>query len=137
MPHTSLTAAVIAVPIAAVLWFEAAYLWFGVRAVDPPADVKWGIAVAAYAVVIAYATYGARGPAEVMLRACRFGIGASILLPVVCLAVLLIWINARVRPDLGMGGLALYSIPIVAFVVSIVLVIAFGIGRRLALRRLQ
>jgi hypothetical protein len=49
----------------------------------------------------------------------------------------MIWVNARTRPDLGMGGLALYSIPIVAFVISIVLVIAFGTGRRLALRRLR
>lgn len=134
--HMSLTAAVIAVPIAAIVWFEAAYLYFGWTAFDPPLPVKWGIAVAAYAMVIAYTTYGARGSAEVALRACRFGIGVSILLPIVCLAVLLIWVNARVRPDLGMGGLALYSIPIVAFVVSIVLVIAFGTGRRLALKRL-
>lgn len=135
--HTSLTAAVLAVPIAAIVWFEAAYLWFGVTAVDPPPHIKLGIAIGAYAMVIAHATYGARGPAEVTLRACRFGIGVSILLPIVCLAVLLFWVNARVRPDLGMGGLALYSIPIVAFVISIVLVMAFGTGRHFALRRMQ
>ena len=135
--HTSLTAAIVAVPVAAIVWFEAAYLWFGVTAVDPPAPVKWAIAIAAYGMVIAQTTYGARGPAAVILRACRFGIAVSMLLPIVCLAVLLIWVNARIRPDLGMGGLALYSIPVVAFGAAIVLVIAFGAGRWLALKRLQ
>ncbi|HJU42243.1 MAG TPA: hypothetical protein VJ691_05490 [Vicinamibacterales bacterium] len=134
---TSLTAALIAVPIAAVMWFEAAYLYFGATAVDPPQQVKWMIAVAAYAMVMSYTTYGARSSAEVVLRACRLGITVSIALPIVTLAVLLIWVYARVRPDLGMGGLALYSIPIVALVVAIVLVIAFGTGRWLARRRLQ
>lgn len=136
-PHSVLTAGMMAVPIAAILWFEAAYLWFGVAAVDPSPNMKWFIAAAAYGMVVSYTTYGARAPAEVVLRGCQLGIAVSILLPIVCLAVLLIWVNARMRPDLGMGGLALYSIPIVAFVVSIVLVIAFGTGRRLALRRLQ
>lgn len=131
-----LTAAVLAVPIAAVVWFEAAYLYVGVTAADPPLHLKWSIAAAAYGAVIGYATSGARRPAEVALRACRLGIAVSILLPVICLAVLLVWVNARARPDLGMGGLALYSIPIVAFAVSIVLVIAFAAGRRLAMRRL-
>jgi hypothetical protein len=134
--HSVLTAAVLAVPIAAIAWFEAAYLWFGVTAFDPSQNIKWFIAAAAYGVVVAYTTYGTRTSAEVALRACRLGIAASILLPIVCLAVLVIWVNGRMRPDLGMGGLALYSIPIVAFVVSIVLVIAFGTGRRLALKRL-
>ena len=131
-----LTAGLIAVPIAGIVWFEAAYLWFGVTAVDPSHNMKWFIAAAAYGMVVSYTTYGARASAEVALRACRLGIAVSILLPMVCLAVLLIWVNARMRPDLGMGGLALYSIPIVAFVVAIVLVIAFGTGRRLALKRL-
>ena len=135
--HSMLTAAIMAIPIAALMWFEAAYLWFGWTAADPSQNMKWFIAAAAYGVVVSYTTYGARSPAEVGLRACRLGIAVSILLPIVCLAVLLIWVNARVRPDLGMGGLALYSIPIVAFVVAIVLVIVFGTGRRLALRRLQ
>ena len=135
--HSVLTACILAVPIAAIVWFEVAYMWFGVTAVDPSKNMKWFIAAAAYGMVVSYTTYGARASAAVALRACRLGIVVSILLPIVCLAVLVIWTNARVRPDLGMGGLALYSIPVVAFVVSIVLVIAFGTGRRLALRRLQ
>ena len=128
--------AILAVPVAAIVWFEVAYLWFGVTAADPSPHMKWFIAAAAYGMAVSYTTYGARATAEVVLRACRLGIAFSIALPIVCLAVLLIWVNARVRPDLGMGGLALYSIPVVAFVVSIVLVIAFGTGRRLALKRL-
>jgi|SRR5688500_2675397 len=136
-PHSVLTASLIAAPITAIVWFEIAYLWFGVTAVDPSQAMKWFIAAAAYGMVVSYTTYGARGSAEVALRACRLGIAVSLLLPIVCLAVLVIWVKARARPDLGMGGLALYSIPIVAFVVSIVLVIAFGTGRRLALRRLH
>lgn len=135
--HAVLTGGILAVPIAAIVWFEAAYLWFGVTAADPSRNMKWFIAAAAYGMVVSFSTYGARAAAEVALRACRLGIAVSILLPIVCLAVLLIWVNARIRPDLGMGGLALYSIPVVAFVVSLVLVIAFGTGRRLALRRLQ
>lgn len=135
--HSVLTAGILAVPIAAIVWFEAAYLWFGVMAADPPQTMKWFIAAAAYGMVVSYATYGARASAEVALRACRLGLAVSILLPIVCLAVLFIWVNARVRPDLGMGGLALYSIPVVAFVVSLVLLIAFATGRRLALKRLQ
>lgn len=129
--------AVLALPVAAVVWFEAAYLWFGVTAADPSQSMKWFIAAAAYGMVVSYATYGARASAEVALRVCRLGIAVSILLPIVCLAVLLIWVNARVRPDLGMGGLALYSIPVVALIMSMVLVVAFGIGRRLALRRIS
>lgn len=136
-PHSPLAAALVGVPIAAIIWFEATYLWFGLSAADPPQTVKWFIAAAAYGIVVAAATYGARRPAEVVLRACRLGIGVSLLLPLVSLAVLLIWVNAPSRPDLGMGGLALYSIPVVAFIASIVLVIAFGIGRRLALRRMH
>lgn len=128
--------AVLAVPVAALVWFETAYLWFGITGADPSGPVKWMIAAAAYGMVVAHTTYGARGTAEAVLRACRLGIACSILLPIVALAVLLIWVNARVRPELGMGGLALYSIPIVAFVISIVLVITFAAVRRLAQKRL-
>ena len=130
-------AGLLALPVAAVIWFEAVYLWFGVTAADPPGVVKVAIATAAYVMVIAHARSGARQRAEVVLRACRLGIGVTMLLPLVTIAVLLIWVNAPARPDLGMGGLALYSIPVVAFLLSIVLVVAFGIGRRLALSRIS
>lgn len=131
------TAVLLAAPIAALIWFEATYLVFGLTGADPSSGVKWIIAAGAYGCVVAYSRYGTRAIAEVVWRACRLGIACSILLPIVAIAVLLIWVNARARPDLGMGGLALYSIPFVAFVLSVVLVIAFGIGRRLAARRLS
>lgn len=131
------TALLLAVPIAAIVWFEAAYLVFGLSGDDPSPGVKWMIAATAYLLAVLYASYGARRPAEAVLRACRLGIACSIMMPIVGLAVLLIWVNASGRPDLGMGGLALYSIPIVALGLASVLVMAFGIGRWLAGRRLS
>jgi hypothetical protein len=45
-PHSVLTASLIAAPITAIVWFEIAYLWFGVTAVDPSQTMKWFIAAA-------------------------------------------------------------------------------------------
>jgi len=132
-----LVAAALAAPIAAIGWFEVLYLWFGITGEDPPSGANLVVAVAAFAGALTWSWRGSTRIADVIRNACRLGIALSIALPIVTIAVLLIWENASGRRDLGMGGLALYSIPVVAFVAAVVLVIAFGIGRRLAQRRLE
>lgn len=132
-----LVAATLAAPIAAIGWFELLYLWFGITGGDPPPGANLVVALAAFAAALTWSWRSATRIADVVRNACRLGIALSIALPLVTIAVLLIWENASGRRDLGMGGLALYSIPVVAFVAAIVLVIAFGIGRRLAEKRLQ
>lgn len=132
-----LVAATLAVPIAAISWFEILYLWFGITGEDPPSGANLVLAVAAFAGALIWSWRGSTRIADVIRNACRLGIALSIALPIVAVAVLLIWVNASGRRDLGMGGLALYSMPVVAFVAAVVLVIAFGIGRRLAQKRLE
>ena len=132
-----LVAATLAVPIAAIGWFEIGYLWFGVTGEDPPGAVNLAAAVIAFAGTLAWTLRGRQSTADVVRAGCQLGIALSITLPVVTISVLLMWVNASGRRDLGMGGLALYSIPVVAFVAAIILVIAFGIGRRLAQKRLK
>lgn len=132
-----LVAGTLAAPIAALGWFEILYLWFGITGEDPPAGADLVVAVAAFAGALTWSWRGSTRIADVIRNACRLGIALSIALPIVTIAVLLIWVNASGRRDLGMGGLALYSVPVVAFVAAVVLLIAFGIGRRLAEKRLQ
>lgn len=132
-----LVAATLAAPIAAIGWFELVYLWFGITGEDPPSGANLVVAVAAFAATLSWSWRGSTRIADVIRNACRLGIALSIALPIVTVAVLLMWENASGRRDLGMGGLALYSIPVVAFVAAVALVVAFGIGRRLAQKRLE
>jgi hypothetical protein len=60
-----------------------------------------------------------------------------VLLPIVTVAVLLIWESSTGRRDLGMGGLMLYSMPIVAFGVALVLALALWACDRFAAQRLR
>lgn len=132
-----LVAATLAAPIAAIGWFELVYLWFGITGEDPPSGANLVVAVAAFAATLSWSWRGSTRIADVIRNACRLGIALSIALPIVTVAVLLMWENASGRRDLGMGGLALYSIPVIAFVAAVALVVAFGIGRRLAQKRLE
>lgn len=130
------TAVIVAIPIAAILWFEIVYLWFGATGGELSASANGVIVALALMACGAWSLSGAERAAQVVHRACRLGIAVAIALPIVTIAVLLLWVNASGRRDLGMGGLMLYSLPVVAFVASIVLVVVFGIGRRLAAKRM-
>ncbi len=135
-PLGYLAAAALAVPIGAIGLFEVSYLYFGVTAQDPPATITTAGALLAFGLALAWPLYRARRPAEVVRRSCQLGMVVALLLPAVTFAVLLIWQNAPDRPDLGMGGLMLYSLPLVAIGVAVVLSIAFAAGARLASKRL-
>lgn len=130
------TAVLVSTPIAAILWFEIAYLWFGATGDELAGAASVGVVALALAAVVAWALFDAERAAHVVHRACRLGIAVAIALPIVAVVVLLLWENASGRRDLGMGGLMLYSLPVVAFVVAIVLVVVFGLGRRLAAKRI-
>jgi len=136
-PLGYLAAAGLAVPVGAVAWFEAVYLFFGITGEDPSAPVTYAAAVAAFGFAFGWPLLAAARPAEVVRRGCRLGLLVSLLLPVVAVAVLLLWQNAAGRRDLGMGGLMLYSLPVVALAVAAVLALLFGFGSWLAVRRLQ
>lgn len=130
-------AAALAVPVGAVAWFELTYLWFGFTGEDPIPIITAAAGIAAFGLAFGWPLYRARRVAQVVVRSCTLGQIIAVLLPVVTIAVLFIWQGASGRRDLGMGGLMLYSIPIVAFVACIVLVIVFGIGKSMAAKRLQ
>ena len=132
-----LTAVVVSLPTAAIVWFEIVYLWFGATGGEITGAANAGVAALALAAPAAWSLHRAERAAHVVHRGCRLGIAVAIALPVVAVAVLLLWESASGRRDLGMGGLMLYSLPAVAFVVSIVLVVAFGVGRRLAAKRIM
>jgi EamA domain-containing membrane protein RarD len=130
------TAVLVSIPIAAILWFEIEYLWFGATGDELAGAASAGVVALALAAAVAWALFDAERAAQVVHRACRLGIAVAIALPIVTVAVLLLWENASGRRDLGMGGLMLYSLPVVAFVAAIVLVVVFGLGRRLAAKRI-
>jgi hypothetical protein len=134
---TLVVAAGLACPLAFIAWFEVMYLWFGITGEDSWRPIDLLIAVIVYGGALTGLVRGAERPAEVVHRACRLGIGLSIALPIVTVAVLLMWVNAEGRPDLGMGGLMLYSMPVVAFLAAVILVMIFAVGRRQAEKRLQ
>lgn len=129
-------AAALAVPVGGVAWFELTYLWFGLTGEDPTPVISMAAGISAFCLAFGWPLRAHRA-AEVVIRSCTLGQAFAVLLPVVALAVLLVWQSATGRRDLGMGGLMLYSFPIVAFVACIVLVIVFGIGKSLAAKRLQ
>ena len=127
-----LTALAVGLPVAAIAWFEIVYVWFGLTGGELTGAASAAVGALALAGAVAWPLSGAERAADVAHRACRLGIAVAIALPIVAVAVLLLWVNASGRRDLGMGGLMLYSLPVVAFVVAVVLVLLFGIGRRLA-----
>lgn len=133
---TYVAAASLALPVGALGWFELVYLFFGLTGEEPPAAVTAGFGILAFGVAVGWPLYRARGVAEAVLRSCRLGSLLALLLPVVAIAVLLLWQNATGRRDLGMGGLMLFSLPVVALAVAAVLVVAFGLGARWAAQRL-
>lgn len=136
-PLTYLTAALFAVPIGAVIWFELVYLWFGLTGRDPAPVINIGAFLFAVGLALGVPLRQAQRPAQVVQRSCRLGLVVSLLLPIVTIAVLLLWERSTGRPDLGMGGLMLYNMPIVAFVVTLVLSIIFSLCSQAAARRLK
>ena len=127
----------LALPVGAIGWFELVYLFFGVTGEDPPRSYNTVAAVAAFGVALAWPLLGTVRPAEVVRRSCRLGGIATVLLPIVTIAVLLLWESSTGRRDLGMGGLMLYSMPIVAFGVALVLALVFWLCDRSAAKRLR
>lgn len=132
-----LAAAGLALPVGAIGWFELVYLFFGVTGEDPSRTYKGLAALVAFGLALAWPLLGAVRPAEVVRRSCRLGGIAAMLLPVVAVAVLLLWQGSTGRRDLGMGGLMLYSMPIVAFGAALVLTLAFWLCDRSAAKRLR
>jgi hypothetical protein len=124
-------------PVGATGWFELVYLFFGVTGEDPPRSYNVVAAVAAFGVALAWPLLGTVRAAEVVRRSCRLGGIATVLLPIVSIAVLLLWESSTGRRDLGMGGLMLYSMPIVAFGVALVLALVFWLCDRSAAKRLR
>lgn len=131
-----LAAVGLAFPVGAIGWFELVYLFFGVTGEDPPRSYNVAAAVAAFGAALAWPLFGTVRPAEVVRRSCRLGGIAAVLLPVVAIAVLLLWEGSTGRRDLGMGGLMLYSMPIVAFGGALVLALVFWLFDRSARKRL-
>jgi hypothetical protein len=129
-------AAMLAVPVGAVAWFEVIYLMFGLTGDDPSVAIKTAVVVLVVGSAFGWPLYRARRAAEVVQRSCRLGIVVAMMLPVVAVAVLVLWQNASGRRDLGMGGLMLFSLPLVALGISAVLIVFFWLGQRLAARRL-
>lgn len=127
----------LALPVGAIGWFELVYLFFGVAGEDPPRGYNVAAGVLAFGVALAWPLLGTVRPAEVVRRSCRLGGIAAVLLPVVTVAVLLLWESAAGRRDLGMGGLMLYSMPVVAFGVAGVLALVFWLCDRSAAKRLR
>ena len=127
----------LALPVGAIGWFELVYLYFGITGQDPPPSYNVTAAVAAFGLALAWPLFGTVRPAEVVRKSCRLGGIASVLLPIVTIAVLLLWQSSTGRRDLGMGGLMLYSMPIVAFGVALVLAFVFWLCDRSAAKRLR
>ncbi len=127
----------LALPVGATGWFELAYLYFGVTGEDPPRIYHVVAAIAAFGVALVWPLFGTVRPAEVVRRSCRLGGLVAVLLPIVSVVVLLLWQGSTGRPDLGMGGLMLYSMPIVAFGFALVLVLALWLCDRFAVKRMR
>jgi hypothetical protein len=106
-----------------------------------PVGLNWltssSASPAAFGVALTWPLLGTARPAEVVRRSCRLGGIATLFLPIVSIAVLLLWESSTGRRDLGMGGLMLYSMPIVAFGVALVLALFFWLCDRSAAKRLR
>lgn len=127
----------LALPVGAAGWFELAYLYFGVAGEDPPRSYNVVAAMAAFGVALVWPLLDTVRPAEVVRRSCRLGGVVAVLLPVVSIAVLLLWEGSTGRRDLGMGGLMLYSMPFVALGFALVLGLALWLCDHYALKRLR
>jgi len=125
-----------ALPVGAMGWFELVYLFFGITGEDPPRSYSVLAAGAAFGFALAWPLFGTTQAAEVVRRSCRLGGIAALLLPVVSIAVLLIWQGSTGRRDLGMGGLMLYSMPVVAFGIALVMALVLWLCDRAAAKRL-
>lgn len=132
-----LAATLLAIPVGTLAWVELLYLVFGLTGRDPLPVVELLTFLASFGVAFGWPLLHGHRAAAVVRRSCRLGLGVSLALPLVAFAVLLIWENADDRPDLGMGGLMLYSLPYVAIGIAVVLAILFSIGEKLAAQRLQ
>jgi hypothetical protein len=130
-------AAALAVPVGAVAWFEAVYLFFGLTGKDPPRAFTFLAGLVAFGLASAWPLLRSRRPAQVVRRACQLGLVVAVLLPAVTFAVPMLWERSSGRPDLGEGGLALWGIPVIATGVAWVLAIGFVLGSLLAARRLR
>lgn len=111
------------------------YLFFGLTGEDPPASVDVAASLLAFGASFGWPLLGSRSVADVVRRGCRLGLLVTVLLPVVAVAVLLLWENAQGRRDLGMGGLILYNVPFIGLGLAAVLAVVFGLGARWAVRR--
>ncbi|SEN24501.1 hypothetical protein [Nitrosomonas marina] len=129
-------AGALALPVGAVMWFETVYLFFGLTGEDPSDSFSFLAATVVFGFAFGWPVFRAYCTARVVQRACQLGLLVSNLLPVVAVAVLLLWQEASNRPDFGMGGLMLYALPYVALGLAVILVIGFGLGIHLAGRRL-
>lgn len=129
-------AALLAIPVGSILWFELVYLWFGLAGKEPSPLVNIASFAIAFGIAFGWPLYRTHLPAEVLRKSCRLGIIVSLSLPPISVAVLLVWENS-VRPDLGMGGLMLYNMPFVALAAAIILIVLFSLGHRLAARRIR
>lgn len=127
----------LAIPVGGLLWFELSYLAFGITGNPGSALGSAFAAVAGIGLAFAWAMIGTGEPADVVRRACRLGIVAALLLPVVAMVVLLIWRNIPARPDPGAGGLLLNSAPLIGAAVGLALAVAFWLGQAAAARRLR
>ena len=134
---TILAALAVAVPVGGLAWLELTYLNFGLTGRGWSPGVALLAALALLGLTAVWSLRGATRPAEAVRRGCNLGIVCAMLLPVIAVAVLLLWEDATDRPDLGMGGMMLYSMPFVAAGLAVVLVLGFGIGAKLARRRLR
>lgn len=130
-------ALLVSVPVSALLWFQFVYLWYGLTARDVEPFPRLAIALVSLGACVAWSLAKGSEPAHAALRASRLGIAVAMALFPVTIAVLLIWQSASNRPDLGMGGLMLYSLPVVALIAAVVLIAIFAGIRRLAERRIS
>lgn len=131
-----LAALLVVAPVGALAWGAVLYLLFGLTGEDAPRPVTWATALGCGGGVWAWVLRGGATPAGVVARGARLGIAVALLLPVVAVAVLLLWQHVPGRRDLGMGGLMLYNVPLVALAMTLILVPIFWGVMRLAQRRL-
>lgn len=135
-PLALAAAVALAIPVGGLFWFELIYLAFGITG-NPGRPLGSAFAaVAGVGLAFAWGMTGSGEPADVVRRVCRLGIVAALLLPVVAMAVLLIWRNNPARPDPGGGGLLLNNAPLLGAVIGLILATCFWLAQAAATRRL-
>ena len=131
-----LVAVLLAVPIGLILWLELLYLVFGLTGREMAPAVNVAFLVLAFGAAVAWPLYKTRRSAEVGRRSCRLGVAVAMLLPVVA-AVPLVWDGAFRDRDLGMGGLAIYGLALVAAGAGLVFIVLFALGSHWCSQRLR